>query len=138
MELTNVDRLRAAYEALDRGDAEAIRNFLHPQVELFDRPEIPDAGSYVGWEGLMLSVGASRDSFEDFHFTPQRFFERGDRVVVIVLMTGRGKSSGVPVKEQIAHDWTLRDGRAVRLQAYTDPADALEAAGLARDLMDGA
>ena len=131
-----MDRLRAAYEALDRGDAEAIRDFLHPQVELFDRPEIPDAGSYIGWEGLMLSVRASRDSFADFHFTPQRFFEHGDRVVVIVLMTGRGKASGVPVEEQIAHEWTMRDGRAVRLQAYSDPADALEAAGLARELAE--
>jgi ketosteroid isomerase-like protein len=136
MEASNLDRLRAAYEALDRGDAEAIRDFLHPQVELFDRPEIPDAGSYIGWEGLMLSVRASQDSFADFRFTPQRFFEHGDRVVVIVLMTGRGKASGVPVEEQIAHEWTMRDGRAVRLQAYSDPADALEAAGLARELAE--
>lgn len=129
-----MDRLRAAYEALDRGDAEAIRNFLDPGVELYDRPEIPDAGSYIGWEGLMLSVRASQDSFADFHFTPERFFEHGDRIVVVVLMTGRGKASGVPVEERIAHDWTIRDGRAVKLQAYSDPGDALEAAGLARDL----
>jgi uncharacterized protein len=127
------DRLRATYEALDRGDAEAVRRFLHPRVELHDRPEIPDAGSYVGWEGLLLSVQASQDSFSDFHFTPERFFQHGESIVVVVLMTGRGKSSGVPVEERIAHHWTIRDGRAVKLRAYTEPADAFEAAGLPRD-----
>jgi uncharacterized protein len=127
------DRLRAAYEALDRGDDDAIRRFLHPEVELYDRPEIPDAGSYVGWEGLLLSMRASRDSFADFRFTPERLFRRGDDIVVVVLMTGRGKASGVPVEERIAHHWTIREGRAVRLQAYTELADALEAAGLPPD-----
>jgi ketosteroid isomerase-like protein len=127
---TDVDRLRGAYEALERDDAEAIREFLDPEVELRDRPEIPDATSYIGWEGLMLSLRASRDSFSDFHFVPQRFFQHGEDVVVEVLMTGRGKSSGVPVEERIAHHWTIRDGHAVRLQAYTHLDDALEAAGL--------
>ena len=130
---TDVDRLRGAYEALERDDAEAIREFLDPEVELRDRPEIPDATSYIGWEGLMMSLRASRDSFADFHFVPERFFQNGEDIVVEVLMTGRGKSSGVPVDERIAHHWTIRDGHAVRLQAYTHLADALEAAGLPRE-----
>ena len=130
MHHTDLDRLREAYVALDRGNAEAIRDFLDPEVELHDRPEIPDATSYIGWEGLMMSVRASRESFEDFHFLPQRFFPCGDEVVVEVLMTGQGKTSGVPVEERIAHHWTIKDGRAVRLQAYSHLADALAAVGL--------
>ena len=82
----------------------------------------------------MLSLRASRETFEDFHFNPQEFFEKGDKIVVILRMTGIGRSSGVPVEERIAHLWTVEDGRAVALQAYTSPADALEAAGLPRDL----
>ena len=130
MHHTDLDRLREAYVALDRGNAEAIRDFLDPEVELHDRPEIPDATSYIGWEGLMMSVRASRESFEDFHFLPQRFFPCGDEVVVEVLMTGQGKTSGVPVEERIAHHWTIKDGHAVRLQAYSHLADALAAVGL--------
>jgi uncharacterized protein len=132
----DLERLREAYQALDRGDAEAIRSFLHPEVELHDRPEIPDATSYVGWEGLMLSVRESRESFEDFHFLPQRFFPSGDECVVEILMTGQGKVSGVPVEERIAHHWTIKDGHAVRLQAYTHLADALAAVGLPARLAD--
>jgi uncharacterized protein len=136
MHRTDLDRLRHAYEALDRGDAEAIRDFLDPEVELHDRPEIPDATSYIGWEGLMMSVEISRETFEDFHFLPQRFFPAGDECVVEVLMVGHGKTSGVPVEERIAHHWTIKDGHAVRLQAYTHLVDALAAVGLPPSLAE--
>jgi ketosteroid isomerase-like protein len=133
---TNVERLRAGYEAVDRGDFEAVRGLFHPDVQLFDRPEVPDAASYRGWEGMASTVRDSQQTFEDFRFEPEQFFERGDRIVAIVTMTGRGRASGVPVEERIAHLWTLRDGRAVELRAFTDPADALEAAGLPRALSE--
>jgi len=133
---TNVDRLRAGYEALDKGDMETLQQFIHPQAEMHDRPEIPDATTYVGWDGIVLSLRASRETFDDFHFIPQRFHENGDRIVVILTMTGTGRASGVPVEERIAHVWRIEDGRAVELHAYSDPADALDAVGLPRALAD--
>jgi ketosteroid isomerase-like protein len=124
------------YEALDRGDIEAVAAFIHPEAEMHDRPEIPDATTYVGWDGVLLSLAASRETFDDFHFVPERFLENGDKIVVIITMIGKGRASGVPVEERIAHLWTIRDGLGVALQAYTDPADALEVAGLPRELAD--
>jgi ketosteroid isomerase-like protein len=131
---TNVDRLRAGYEALSRGDYEAIRGLLDPKVVLRDRAEAPDARSYRGFEGMLTTLRDTSESFEDFRLLPERFFEHDDKIVAIVGMTGRGRTSGVPVEERIAHLWTLRDGVAVELRAFTDPADALEAAGLPRKL----
>lgn len=131
---TNAERLRRGYEAVGRGDYEAIRELLDPKILLQDRPEAPDAGSYRGFEGMLDSLRATNESFEDFRLEPSQFFEHGDKVVVILEMTGRGRTSGVPVEERIAHLWTISDGLAVELQAFTDPADALEAAGLSRAL----
>jgi ketosteroid isomerase-like protein len=131
---TNVDRLRGGYEALGRGDFEAIRGLLHPKVLLQDRPEAPDARSYRGYEGMLTTLRDTTETFEDFRLDPEQFFEHADKIVVILSMTGRGRTSGVPVEERIAHLWTLRDGLAVELRAFTDPADALEAAGLPRTL----
>jgi ketosteroid isomerase-like protein len=131
---SNVDRLRAGYEALGRGDYEGVRELLDPEILLTDRPEVPDARSYRGYEGMLITLRDTSDSFEDFRLDPQRFFEHDDKIVVILSMTGRGRTSGVPVKERIAHLWTLRDGLATELRAFTDPADALEAAGLPREL----
>jgi ketosteroid isomerase-like protein len=132
----DVERLRAGYEALDRGDISVVRDFIHPEARMHDRPEIPDATTYVGWDGIVLSLRASRETFDDFHFIPEQFHEKGDKIVVILRMTGIGRASGVPVEERIAHLWTVEDGRAVALQAYTSPADALEAAGLSRELAE--
>jgi uncharacterized protein len=132
---SNVDRLRVGYEALSRGDYEAVRQLLDPDILLSDRPEAPDARSYRGYAGMLETLRDTSDSFEDFRLDPQRFFERDDKIVVVLSMTGRGRTSGVPVKERIAHLWTLRDGLAIELRAFTDPADALEAAGLPRELV---
>jgi uncharacterized protein len=134
MSQTNVDRLRAGYAALSRGDYEAIRELLDPKIVLQDRPEAPDARSYQGYEGMLVTLRDTSDSFENFRLNPERFFEHADKIVVILSMTGRGRTSGVPVEERIAHLWTLRDGLATELRAFTDPADALEAAGLPREL----
>jgi uncharacterized protein len=131
---SNVERLRVGYEALDRGDIGPVRDFLHPEAEMHDRPEIPDATTYRGWDGIVHSIRASQETFDDFHFLPQKFHEHGEHIVVFIKMTGTGRVSGVPVEERIAHLWTVRDGVGVKLQAYTDPADALEAAGLPRSL----
>jgi ketosteroid isomerase-like protein len=137
MSESDVERLRAGYEALDRDDIDVVREFIHPEAEMRDRPEIPDATTYVGWDGVLLSIRASREIFEDFHFVPERFLENEDKIVVIIRMVGKGRTSGVPVEERIAHLWTIRDGLGVALQAYTSPVEALEAAGLPRALAKG-
>jgi len=132
---TNVDRIRSGYQALCRGDFEAIRALLDPSILLWDRPEVPDARSYHGFEGMLATMRDTNESFDDFRMEPEQFFEHGDKIVVVLSMVGRGRTSGVPVEERIAHLWTLRDGRAIELRAFTDPADALEAADLPRALI---
>ena len=65
---------------------------------------------------------------------PEDLIGVGDHHVVVVLrMSGRGRGSGVPVEETIAHLWTLRDGKAVELQVYSDPEDALRDARAGRE-----
>jgi uncharacterized protein len=136
MSESDIERLRAGYEALDRGDLGPVRDMIHPQAEMHDRPEIPDATTYRGWEGIVLSVQASQETFDDFHFVPERFLENDDKIVVILKMKGTGHASGVPVEERIAHLWTIRDGLAIELRAFTEPADALAEAGLPRRLAE--
>ena len=46
-------------------------------------------------------------------------------MVVVLKMSGRGRGSGVPVEEEIAHLWTIDNGKAVAMQVYSDPQDAL-------------
>jgi ketosteroid isomerase-like protein len=45
-------------------------------------------------------------------------------------MTGKGKGSGVEVEASFAGVWTVREGRVVRWDLYSNQDEALEAAGL--------
>jgi ketosteroid isomerase-like protein len=45
-------------------------------------------------------------------------------------MRGRGSASGVEVENRHRSVWTIRDGKAVRFQWFSEPSQALEAAGL--------
>jgi ketosteroid isomerase-like protein len=121
----DIDQMRRAYEALSRGDVETVLGIIDPEVEISDRPEIPDPQTYRGHEGARAALQQSFDTFEELQFEPEQFFQVGDRIVVVIRMRGKGRESGVPVEDHIAHLWTLRDGRAWRLQVYSDPDQAI-------------
>jgi uncharacterized protein len=129
----NVERMRKAYESVREGDLQPAFDLVVDDVIVHDRPEAPDAATYRGRDGMVVALQASDQSFEDFSLVPEDLIGIGDHHVVVVLrMSGRGRGSGVPVEERIAHLWTLRDGRAVELQVYSDPEDALRDARAAR------
>ena len=44
--------------------------------------------------------------------------------------TGHGAASGIPLEMELAHVYTVRDGRAARVVEYRDRNEALEAVGL--------
>ncbi len=58
------------------------------------------------------------------------FHDAGDKVVAIVRQRGKSKAGGLPVEMAFAQVWTMRDGKTSRMEAYANPAEALEAVGL--------
>jgi len=136
----NVALLREAYEAINQEglDSAAAWDLIDDDILIRDRPEIPDPQTYRGREGARKALAISDESFESFTMAPVDLIGVGDQHVVVVLrMSGRGRGSGVPVEETIAHLWTVRDGKAVALQVYTDPDDALRDARAALDANPG-
>jgi uncharacterized protein len=126
----NRERIRSGYEALARGDLDEVLELMDPEVVMRDRPEIPDPGVYRGHEGVLAALAQSLDYFDEVRFVPEEIHDAGDNVVVVLRMHGRGKESGVPVEERIAHLWTIRDDKAKSLQVYSDPEEALADAGI--------
>jgi ketosteroid isomerase-like protein len=124
----DVDNMRRAYEALSQGNLDVVLDLVHPDAVMRDRPEIPDPQTYRGHEGVRESLARNFDAFETLDLIPQHFVQIGDQVVAVLRMVGRGKESGVPVEDRIAHLWTIRDGKAYQMQVYSDPEDAIAAA----------
>ena len=50
--------------------------------------------------------------------------------MVAVRFRARGHETDLPFEDQYGHLWTLRGGKAIRLQGYPAFAEALEAVGL--------
>jgi ketosteroid isomerase-like protein len=67
---------------------------------------------------------------EEIRYLPERFWEVGDQVVVDVLLTARGKSTGIPVEQRTGQIWSVLDGKVRSARLYQDPAHALAAVGL--------
>ena len=127
----NLEVVRRAYAEFERG------NFWVP--EIFD-PSVrvvwlsPIAGGEaesVGVESIGPTVKEWLGSWDRITIVPERFVDAGDQVVVLAEWRGRGKASGVDIKWPHGVVWTLRDGKVTSIVSYADPADALEAAGLA-------
>lgn len=56
--------------------------------------------------------------------------DAGDRMIVRVRMSGRGRGSGLPTTMTYYEVYTLRDGRIARHQNFVDADVARAAAGL--------
>jgi ketosteroid isomerase-like protein len=53
-----------------------------------------------------------------------------DRVIAVVHTAGRAKATGIEIDQELTHVWTMRGGKAVRLETYSTKREALEAAGV--------
>jgi uncharacterized protein len=124
----NVELVRAIYERFRAGDVEGALALQDPEVEVYDRPEAPDPQVYRGHQGVLRSLGVSRAAFEGLDLVPEEFLDAGDQVVVVFRFQGTGRESGIPVDERLAHLWTIRDGRAVRMTVHSGRDEALSAA----------
>ena len=134
MSQENVELLRRINEVFNRGDHEGAFALADPPPEFEFVPSgvlIPDlADVQRGPEGLRRLLEVFAGEFDAPHFELHELIAAGDQVFVSATFRGRGKQSGAATSWDIFPVWTVREGRIVRLQGFTDRAPALEAAGL--------
>ena len=131
MSQENLERARAALEAVNRGGPEAIADLLDPDVIwIADRSDMGPT-TYRGREGVSRSFAELQEGFEEFGFEPQELIDAGDRIVALGRMYGRGRTTGIRAEIPLGIVLTLGpDGRLLRYESFRNPAKALEAAGL--------
>lgn len=132
MSQQNLDVVRRAYGAWNRGDLDAAFELLDAEVEVSPPPVFPEAGALRGRAEIRRWVEAELlEALVGARAEPEQFFDAGDRVVAFVRYFGRGKESGLDVRGRFVdgHVWTLRAGKVLKLEMYQGTEQALEAAG---------
>jgi ketosteroid isomerase-like protein len=84
-----------------------------------------------GFDGLQQATAEWTSTFEEWHIEARELIEVApDQVIAIVRDRARAKGSNAEIDNEFAHLWTLRDGLIIRFGAFTERAEALEAAGV--------
>lgn len=131
MSQENVETVRRMFTQLP-ADPASYFAVLDPDVE-FDTTSSPGpyAGIYRGHEAVRGFMRHWLGTWADYEIEADEVIDAGDDLVVVVLTErGRGRGSGVRVQNQLAQVWTMRDGKAIRINRYSTRAEALEAVGL--------
>jgi ketosteroid isomerase-like protein len=129
MSQANVEVVRRAYEEFDRA-RRAPLYLLDPEVEWHTAADLPDSGVHRGHDGVAALIQEWADSFDDFRADVAEFIDRGDYVVVPVVLRGRIRGSDEEVALPETHVWKVRKGKVAEVREYRTLEQALDAAGL--------
>jgi ketosteroid isomerase-like protein len=127
---TNLDLVRSIYAAWRRADFSAA-DWAHPDIE-FAFADGPEPGRWTGLEAMSGRYGEWLRGWKDFRAEPEEYFVvDGKRILVFVLNSGRGRTSGLVLEQRsVANYFELQDGKVTRLVIYWDRDRALADLGL--------
>jgi uncharacterized protein len=129
MSRENVEVVRRVYEALNRGDEDAVYELAHPEIVYHTWAEAPEVGIYQGREAVRRYQDSLFAAFEEMKMEPRRFIEAGELVVVPVLQKARLKGGG-EMTTRFVEVYAVTDGLIAERWSYSSEAEALEAVGL--------
>ena len=129
MSEANIATLERVYADWARGDFWRTDVFA-PDVEFVYSSDFPDPAVFRGIEEMAQGWGRWLQEWDDVRMEAERFVDLDPLVLVDIILSGTGKTSGAPLQVPAANLWTFRAGKAVRLEAYAGRESARVAAGL--------
>jgi ketosteroid isomerase-like protein len=119
-----LENLKQLYEEWGRGDYSGHAELFDPEMkgEAFGMGEPIRFKSYGEFLGAMRGWLSTWE--RPIRIEAEEFIEAGDRILVLIHWTGRGKGSGVKIEGRGAHLWTFRDGLVVGHDTYRDRDEA--------------
>jgi ketosteroid isomerase-like protein/GNAT superfamily N-acetyltransferase len=120
----------AQADPAERPDRAALSAFWHEDGEYHASPEDPDSDVHRGLDAIERHYRRWYEAYPDLRLEPVEGKANGDKVFIWVRFVGHGAGSGLAIDMQLAHVWTLRDGKASRVVEYFDRDEGMRAAGL--------
>jgi uncharacterized protein len=130
MSQENVEIVLAAVDAWNRGDREAFLALWDEEAEFYPLRAQLEGESYRGHDGLRRFLAEMTEDFEQVRFEIEETRDAGEGVVGIGRFRARGRASGVDINVPLGVFQRMRRGKIVYVRFFSEPEDALEAAGL--------
>jgi ketosteroid isomerase-like protein len=128
----NIEIVRRILETWGEEGSPVPSGLLDPEIEWVNPPDAVEGGVRRGIAAFERAAESVQETFSAPRLEIERMSPAGeDLVVVIATLRGRGAGSGAQVARRQGYVWTVRDGKAIRFRWFTDPRQALRAAGLA-------
>jgi ketosteroid isomerase-like protein len=129
MSQENVEIIRKANDAWNRGDMDALREILDRDVVVHTTPDWPEPGPFVGPDAVIRFYRQLRDAWDaDTIEEAGDYVHAADRVVARLAwnVVGHGPESRIEVTTLCS----VRNGKVRSVEFFWDHDEALEAAGL--------
>lgn len=122
-ERTNTESVQELYDSFAKGDFEAIRDIMDPDVELHEPQGIPGGGTHHGFDEIVENVFSRLGTeWEDVSVVPERYIADGNSVVALHTWSGTSSKTGKSVEYPNAHIFDFEDGKIVHRRSYADTA----------------
>ena len=130
MSAENVESVRRLMAGFNDRDFDAMAAELSADAELYPLRAQLEGKSYRGPAGVREMFADFDEDWEELRIEIDEMRDVEDRVAVRCRLRSRGRTSGVDLEVPIGFVWRFRDGKAVYARSYSEPADAIRAAGL--------
>jgi len=122
--MSAIPALEKLYVSLGERDYEAVMSHLGSDIVwiVADNSPLADRSPYRGIAEVRAGVFERLTAgFDHLVLAVDEMFEcDGGRVVVLGYYHGRFRGRAEAFKAQVAHVWTIREGRLVKFQQYLD------------------
>jgi ketosteroid isomerase-like protein len=129
----NVEPVKRALEAMNRGDVDAVLKELDPEVEW--NPALPmlrngELAVHRGHHGVREFFQQVEELLSEIHYEVSLILDLDDRVVTIGSIRARDRESGAETESRLIYVWKKGAGKTIQLWSCTDSSKRRGATGL--------
>jgi ketosteroid isomerase-like protein len=125
----NLEIVQRGFEGFNERGVEGILPFIHPEFEATTPPNLAsEPDTYRGHDGIRRWFESFDEVMDQIRWDAHDFQQVGERVVVEFTLRARGKTTGLDFGQDAVMVWSLRDGKAVRVELFETLDEALRAA----------
>ncbi len=124
--MTNVELVKQAYANFATGNVPGVLAIFDPAIEWLESkgmPFVTGDGVFTGPEAIVANVFMQLPvHFDGFKIVITDTFGAEDKVVMTGYYEGTNKATGNHFKANVAHVWTIRNGKLVHFFQAADTA----------------